>query len=163
MQTFRIIFPEDRVIRSAYSVKPQVQFDCLEAEKPYGRTKQSFKDECDINTIIQRFLRTGQLDLANKLEPRYGDCTGIEFQSACQTVAAAKSLFAELPAALRNRFENEPAKFLDFVHDDRNIEEARELGLLKPKADPAVTPAPAPAPSTTTEATKTAPATSAPA
>lgn len=146
MQTFDSKAP--KTPRSAYSPKVPVQWMPLASELPYGRTKQAFKDECDINTIIKRFLRTGQLDLANKLEPRYGDCTGIEFQAACEKVAAAKSLFAELPAALRNRFDNEPAKFLDFVHDDRNIDEARELGLLKPKeaAAPVVATPPEPAP-----------------
>lgn len=135
-----------RLIRSAYSEKPQVQFRSTDK----GRTKQSFKDECDINTIIRRFLKTGVVEFTAKHEPRYGDCTGLEYTKAMQTVAAAKSLFMDLPAALRARFENEPAKFLDFVQDDRNREEARELGLLKPQeptpAPEATSPAPAPAP-----------------
>lgn len=143
------------MFKSAYSPKTRVQLTCTGP----GRTKQSFKDECDINTIIRRFLRTGVLDFAQKHEPRYGDCTGVEYQAAMQTVAAAKSLFNDLPAALRARFENEPAKFLEFVQDERNAEEARELGLLKPVATPA--PAPAPAallidPAPTLEATKPA-------
>jgi len=122
-----------KTIYHAYSLNhPKPTLDC--PEKPFGRTKQSFKAECDINTIIQRFLKTGQIDLANRLEPRYGDATGLEYTQAMLTVAKAKSLFAELPAALRGRFENDPAKFLDFVQDDKNMEEARELGLLKSKA-----------------------------
>lgn len=157
MQTFQTIKPADRVIRSSYSLKVPVQFQCRESELPYGRTKQSFKDECDINTIIKRFLRTGQLDLANKLEPRYGDCTGIQFQTAVETVAAAKSLFAELPAALRNRFENEPAKFLNFVQDDRNYDEALELGLLNPKPPVTTNPPAAPQPASATSAPAPAP------
>lgn len=123
------------LFNSAYSPKPRVQLTCLDLT----RTKQSFKDECDINTIIKRFLKTGQLDLANKLEPRYGDCTGIEYTSAMQTVAAAKSLFNDLPSEVRSRFANEPALFLDFIQDDKNREEARALGLLKPIVEPVVT------------------------
>lgn len=142
--------------KTAYGPKLKVQVDTT--VEP-SRTKQSFKAECDINTIISRYLKTGTLDFANKNEPRYGDVTGIEYQQAAFKVAAAKSMFAELPAALRHRFDNEPAKFLDFVQDDRNIEEARELGLLKPKAEatvavatpPAVT---SPAPTTTTAEAK---------
>lgn len=147
MQTFS---SEPRKIRSAYEPKPQVQLDC--PEKPYGRTKQSFKAECDINTIIARFLKTGILDFTSKNQPRYGDTTGMEYTAACQTVAAAKSLFNELPAALRARFENEPAKFLDFVQDKRNADEARALGLLK---EPVAAPAAAGAP-TATSTTSTA-------
>lgn len=123
------LLTDPRIIYSAYSPKIPFQLTCT----TNGRTKQSFKDECDINTIIKRFLKTGVLDFQAKNEPRYGDCSGIEYQAAQNTVAAAKSLFNELPAALRARFENEPAKFLDFVNDDRNREEATKLGLLKPK------------------------------
>lgn len=119
-----------KIIRSTFSNKLPVQLTCTTK----GRTKQSFKAECDINTIISRFLRTGVLDFAQKNQPRYGDCTGVDYQAALNTVAAAKSLFQELPAALRSRFENEPAKFLEFVQDERNYEEARALGLMKPVA-----------------------------
>lgn len=143
-----------RIIRSAYSHKPQFQLEC--PEKPFGRTKQSFKDECDINVIIRRFLRTGVMDFTARNEPRYGDCTGMEYTQAMQTVAAAKSLFNELPAALRARFDNEPALFLDFVQDDKNRDEARELGLLKPEE------APKPAPASPPAAPTAAPATEAP-
>lgn len=144
MQNFSPSYP--KLILSAYSKKIPHQLDC--PEKPFGRTKQSFKAECDINTIIKRFLKTGVLDFVAKNEPRYGDVTGLEYTQACLTVAAAKSLFAELPAALRNRFENEPAKFLEFVQNDANYDEALKLGLVKAKVEPEVVPgtplAPAP-------------------
>lgn len=142
MQT---LTPQIKIILSAYAPKQRVQLICTTP----GRTKQSFKAECDINTIVSRFLRTGTLDFANKNEPRYGDTTGIEYQSAVQTVAAARSLFNDMPAALRSRFENEPAKFLDFIQDERNIDEARELGLMKPLPEPVQPPAAAAAASPT--------------
>lgn len=115
---------------TAYSDKRRIQITF----STKGRTKQSFKDETDINNIIRRFMRIGVMDFTNKNQGRYGDTTGIEYQQAVNTVAAAKSLFNELPAELRARFENEPARFLDFVQDERNRDEARELGLLKPEA-----------------------------
>lgn len=147
MQTFELL-PFKKIIKP-YEEKLQVQLIC----PTKGRTKQSFKDECDVNVIIKRFLKTGILDFANKHEPRYGDTTGIEYTQAMQTVAAAKSLFMEMPPHLRSRFENEPAKFLDFVQDEKNREEAERLGLLKPKATPGPAPAPAPgsAPASSTE------------
>lgn len=101
-----------------------------------GRTKQSFKAECDINTIIDRYLKTGVMEFTQKNEPRYGDVTGLDYQNAMQIVAGAKSLFNELPAHVRDRFDNEPALFLDFVQDPANTDEARELGLLKPLPPP---------------------------
>jgi len=119
------------MFKSGYSPKTRVQ---LTTREP-SRTKQAFKAECDINTIIARFLRTGQIDMAQRLEPRYGDCTGIEFQSAMLKVKEAQSLFSELPSAIRSRFRNEPAEFLTFIQDPNNRDEAIKLGLIeKPKA-----------------------------
>lgn len=140
---------------TAYGKKQRVQLDRIQP----SRTKQAFKEECDINTIISRFLKTGVMNFANKNEPRYADVTGIEFQDAMQKVAAAQSLFNELPAALRNRFENEPAKFLTFVQDEKNREEAVALGLLKPagaSTAPEATPTPTTAPTAPVEAPKPA-------
>lgn len=136
------------MFNSAYSPKSRIQTD---VSGP-SLTKQSFKDECDINHILKRFLKTGILDFTNKNQARYGDTTGMEYTQAMQTVAAAKSLFNELPAPLRARFENEPAKFLDFVQDDKNRDEARELGLLKPEAASEDTPATPPATTATAPA-----------
>lgn len=138
--------------RTAYSLKERVRLQCAPTSSDPSRTKQSFKAECDINTIIARFLRTGILDYAEKHEAQYGDATGVDFTEAMQTVAKAQSMFNDLPSALRNRFKNEPALFLDFIHDDKNRDEARKLGLLKPEPAPAPEPvktataAPAPAP-----------------
>ena len=36
-------------------------------------TKQSFVDECDINTILQQFAKTGQISHINEKQPRYVD------------------------------------------------------------------------------------------
>jgi len=132
-------------IKSAYSPKLRVQLTFTTK----GRTKQAFKDECDINKIMARYIKTGTLEFATRNEGRYGDCTGMQYEEACYRVAAAKSLFNELPAELRNRFDNEPGQFLAFVQDDRNRAEAQELGLLKPVEAPAkaeATPPPPPPP-----------------
>lgn len=106
-----------------------------------SRTKQSFKDECDVNNIMARYVKTGLIDFTNRNEGRYGDCTGQTFQAAMEIVASANSMFHELPARIRDRFMNEPKAFLDFVNNPNNEAEARELGLLKPKAPAPAAPA----------------------
>lgn len=121
----------DVKILSAYSPKKRVQVQ-FEGK---GRTKQSFKDECDINNIIARFLRTGVMDFTQKNEPRYSDVTGIEFDQAMRVVAHARTMFEELPAKIRAEFENDPAAFLDFVQDPANREACEELGLMR-RAEP---------------------------
>jgi len=118
-----------------------VGFDCGTDDL----TKQSAKDECDINLIMARYLKTGVLDFVNKNAPQYGDVTGYEFQAAMETVAKGKSMFAELPAAIRDEFDNNPEFFLEFVNDPENLPQMAEMGLLRPEsADRILNPPPAP-------------------
>jgi len=118
------------VFRTAYGPKARVAVVFPEGT---GRTRQSFKAECDINNIMAKFMKTGVLEFTNRNEPRYADVTGIQYQAAMELVASARSMFEELPSALRARFENEPSKFLDFVQDEANAEELVKLGLAKSK------------------------------
>ncbi|WNK12440.1 MAG: internal scaffolding protein [Microvirus sp.] len=114
-----------------------------------GRTKQEFKDECDINVLMAKYLRTGQMDHVNTLLPQFEDVTDIDFQSAQNLIADAMSLFEGIPSAIRNRFDNQPGKLLDWVHDPKNAKEASDLGFLDlSKCPPGYYTAPTP-PSTT--------------
>jgi len=119
-----------------------------------GKTKQSFKDECDINNIMARYRRTGLLEFVQANQARYMDCTGYDYQAAQQTIAQANGLFQAMPAALRAQFDNDPAKFLTFCEDERNLPRLEEMGLLRPDyqsgtpptgAAPAAPPDPVPA------------------
>lgn len=121
--------------RSAYSPRIRVSLVC--PEQPYGRTKQSFKDECDINTILSKFQRTGLLEFVNERQPQYGDVSSIDFTEAMNIVVQANEMFADLPAIWRKRFNNDPVELLDFVNNPANRAEAITLGLI---ALPAVVP-----------------------
>lgn len=94
--------------------------------------QQHFKEECDINTIVERFGLTGEVPTLQQL-PAYQDYEGIfDFQTAMNQVRLANEEFMTLPAKIRARFNNEPQRFLEFCADDDNRDEARKLGLLKP-------------------------------
>lgn len=123
-------------------------------------TKQSFKDECNINKIMDKFQRTGVIDHYAKHGPTYGDATSVDLQDALNVISHAETMFEELPSSLRKKFENNPQKFLDFVQNSDNLEEMRELGLAKsgpaaPNANDQTNaptePAAAPAPNPTAE------------
>lgn len=95
------------------------------------RTKQSFKEECDINTIVRRFGLVGTLPETFKA-PLVGDFTHVtDFHSAMNAVVEAKDAFMQLPAAMRRRFDHDPASLMKFLDDPRNLKEARELGLVR--------------------------------
>jgi len=99
-----------------------------------SRTKQSFRDECDINNILRQFNVTGEL-LINGVQPQYGDFSGItDYQSALNAVMAAQDSFLALPAKVRAKFDNDPALFVEFASDEANRDEMKALGLLHEQA-----------------------------
>lgn len=95
-----------------------------------GRTKQEFKDECDINVLMRRYQEEGVPPPTNPQQPRWGDFSAFDFQEAMNTVLEAEQLFSELPSHLRNRFANDPVQLLEWVHNPSNAAEAVELGFL---------------------------------
>lgn len=111
-----------------------------------GRTKQSFRDECDVNILMRRYASTGVLPLSrDPTQAQYLDVTGADYFDAQLLIAGARSQFFSLPARIRDRFDNDPGEFLTFMEDKRNHEEARELGLLPPLEEEATPPATPPA------------------
>lgn len=105
-----------------------------EVSHPVSRTKQEFKDQCDINTILKQFKLTGQIKHINAQAAlgRYEDLPDeVDFQSSLNTIRDAGIAFESLPAKVRDRFGNDPAKFLAFLADPENKDEAQRLGLIK--------------------------------
>ncbi|WNK13452.1 MAG: internal scaffolding protein [Microvirus sp.] len=113
--------------------------------RPVDRTKQSFVAECDINNILKQFKATGMLThvSAKAAQGQYIDLPDdSDFQSALHTVKQGADAFASLPSKLRTRFENDPAKFLEFMADPKNQDEAIALGLATDNRPPAPPEAP---------------------
>lgn len=135
---------------------PEIQVKLRSAYKPHRRilavpvgptlAKQSFKDECDINTILAKYKKTGVLDHFNTHKGDYKDLGGsADFHQAMNIVIAAQASFATLPAEMRFKFKNDPAQFLAFVSDEANAEEMIAMGLRTstgPAEDPSPTPDP---------------------
>jgi len=102
-----------------------------------GRTKQSFRDQCNINNIVDKARKTGLITHQNSRTPVYQDCTKIpNYQESLEIVIHASNMFSELDARTRERFSNDPAKMIEFLQNEDNIEEAVKLGLVNPPAEP---------------------------
>lgn len=96
-------------------------------------TKQDMADECDINTIVGKHRQTGFMEHVNLQRPVYNDfSSGVEYNEALNSIMAANDLFESLPARVRARCDNDPAKLIEFVEDEANAEELVELGLKNP-------------------------------
>lgn len=96
-------------------------------------TEQSHKEEVNINNIVRRhgidlIAKTAMLQSSDY---QFDDVTGNDFQEAMQKVAKATQSFQNMPSELRKRFDNSPAKFLDFVQNPDNIDEVVNMGLAK--------------------------------
>lgn len=92
--------------------------------------QQQFADECDINTIVRRFGLTGELPNGVSM-PLSGDFTSAtDFQSSMNLIRQAQESFLELPATVRERFNNDPARVINFLEDPSNRDEAIKLGIV---------------------------------
>jgi phage internal scaffolding protein len=108
--------------------------------KGVTRTKQSFKDECDINTIVRMFGVTGKVPVT-AIEPSYGDFSGVsDYHTAMNKIKEAEASFMALPAKLRQKFDHDPNALLNFLENEQNRDEAIQLGLIdgEPVAAPIV-------------------------
>ena len=94
------------------------------------RTEQSHKGKCDVNNVIRRYRKTG--DLPRRLESGvYGDFTSVtDYHSCLGRIQDARDDFMAIPSAIRRRFANDPARLIEFLSNDDNRAEAEKLGLV---------------------------------
>lgn len=114
-------------------------------------TKQEFKEEVDINTIINRFLKTGEpppMPVPEHFMDLTGKKTYFEMQSQ---IAEANHAFYRLPADIRTAAQNSPEVWADQVVkavEKKDGEAILKLGLTldvepqKPPKPSGGTPAP---------------------
>lgn len=93
-------------------MRPHAKF--FDPEK--GRTRSEFARECDINHIMARAQKEGVVAHVNRFQGEYGDFATFDFQEALDKLAEADAMFLQLPSAARKYFDNDPAKFLDYVN-----------------------------------------------
>ncbi len=95
-----------------------------------GRTKQSFKDETDINRLLARANKTGTISHLTKYEARYGDFANFDFFESQIMLAKGREIFDALPAEIRSEFGQSQAAFFNYVNDPENKD---RLGKLLPQ------------------------------
>ncbi len=91
-----------------------------------GRTKQSFKDETDINKILSRAQKAGTMSHLEKYEGTYGDFSDFDFLDATIQLTKGREVFDALPSELRMEFGQSPAAFFAYVNDPANVDELKK-------------------------------------
>ena len=94
-----------------------------------GLTKQSFKDQCDINKMLKKAQTVGSIaHLAKYPEATYGEFDGeFDLLTAARKMERAGEIFAELPSEVRGEFGNNPLEFVAFAAKPENNARLREI------------------------------------
>ncbi|AXL15554.1 internal scaffolding protein [Microviridae sp.] len=95
-------------------------------------TQQQYKEQADINFIMQKYGEQAVLQHYSQFEGDYSEFTDdFDYQTVRNKLLDADAMFLSLPSNIRQKFNNNPKKFLDFVQDEDNLEELYTLGLKK--------------------------------
>ena len=125
---------QPRAVRSPYEPYNDPGVDC--SNDP-GLTDGSQAAELDVNQIIRRAQKSGILPGVD-IERVFADVSSAQdYHSALNIILQANEQFMSLDAEIRAKFDNDPAKFMDFVHDPKNGPELVRMGLAE---EPAPTP-----------------------
>lgn len=97
-------------------------------------TKQSFRDECDINNIMSKYQKTGIIEHLNEHNGEYGDFISYQdYHTSLNQILEAQETFNSIPSSIREKFNNNPAEFLEFAQNPENHDQMVEFGMAYPK------------------------------
>lgn len=123
---------------SERKVKTAYQRDRVVTQIPDERkTKavQSEKKRSDINNIVSRAYKTGQLPVLMNRQPLPNLPQFESYQDALNKVVFAQQQFERLPVAIRNEFSNKPENMLKAI--DKSVKDSvvkarlQEIGILE--------------------------------
>lgn len=107
-----------------------------------SKTDQTFKDDCDVNLILRRYMKTGDQSIFRQ-GGSYSDVSEVpDLLEAHLNLQRAKTAFDLLPSEIRKKLHNNPLMLEQYLSDPKNHEEAIELGLLNKKSLPEAHPQP---------------------
>lgn len=121
-------------------------------------TEQSHAKLNDLHHLM-KLDRDRLAEHTNIYEGKYMDMINVpDFHQAQLILAETASMWESIPATLRQKFNNEPERFVEFMQNEDNRESMLEMGLsdthlppLPEEPTPTPTPAPEPTPEPTPE------------
>lgn len=93
-------------------------------------TEQSHKRSTDMHYIRDRAMREG-IDIFNeKYDFTPTNYLGVpDYQDAQNMIAATNTMFEKIPAEVREKFKNDAGNFVDWLSNQNNYEEIKEMGF----------------------------------
>ena len=107
---------------------------------PVSMTKQEFKDDCDVKSVMQRWAQTGVLDHTRVSPPTYGDTTltPASYQEALEISRLVENEFNALDPETRAEYDNDPAAYLEHLEQQAHEREIEPEPEAPPTADSAI-------------------------
>lgn len=102
-----------------------------------SRTKQAFKDQTDINRVLDRASKGASLSHLMNHQGSYGDFSDWDantYEEMLNKISRGNSIFYDLGAEVRSEFGNNPGAFFEFVNNPENSDRLEEIfpDLAKP-------------------------------
>lgn len=120
------------VPRTAYNAREEEHVG-IKFVQP-SMAQQHFKQESDVNYIVNRYLQTGQWENVSERPPVYADMSAfdgdIDLIRAYEAVERAEDGFMRLPSDLRKKLDNDPSKLESWLSDESNRADAVKFGLF---------------------------------
>jgi phage internal scaffolding protein len=114
-----------------YRLKQGKRIRCITYNGTDSKVEQSQEHLTNVSELLEPAIKRGLLRHSVKFEGEYDDIPVKDYQQALIIQAQAKSMFEQLPAKIRDKFENDPAQFLAFTQNPNNAEEMRKMGMIK--------------------------------
>lgn len=97
-----------------------------------SKTKQSMRDEADINEIVRRANAFGAEPVVNPKNPIYGDFSNAnDYYDCYNRVLDAQEAFLLIDPRARKYCDNDPGKWVEKIFDPREWPKLQELGVLE--------------------------------
>lgn len=98
--------------------------------KDASMTKQSFKDQTDLNRVLDRAGKGASLSHLMNYQGEYGDFSEFSeqyYEDMLNKLSRANTIFYDLPAEIRSEFNNNPGAFFAYVNNPENKDRLAEL------------------------------------
>lgn len=93
-------------------------------------TEQTHKDQVKIQNIVKKHGAQAMCQHVEAFGGTYQNLASMpEFHDAQNIISEASSMFETIPARIRLQFNNDPATFLGFIQDPKNVEDIKNLGF----------------------------------
>lgn len=121
--------------RTAYTARDDERVSLICPDD--GMTQQHFKQECDVNEIVRRYVQTGDSSLLEGSTPVYADVSEIpsDLVAAYDAVGQAEDAFMRLPSEVRKSLDNDPVRLVHWLEDPSNKGVAVKFGLMNPSVE----------------------------